>query len=79
MKGKSHLTHGETSAGRSFPAAETVAVLGAGGRWVSQWRGTSPRAGTAVRARSRTRAKADPRHGDEDFSATYLTSAPEYA
>jgi 3-hydroxyisobutyrate dehydrogenase-like beta-hydroxyacid dehydrogenase len=72
------VAHGETPADRHVlagRAAETVAVLGVGGTMGFAMARKIAQAGIPVRAWNRTRAK----YGDEDVSATYLSSAPEHA
>ena len=63
----------ETPAESSSRSAETVAVLGAGGTMGFAMARNIARAGIAVRAWNRTRAKAEPLG-----SATYLTITPEH-
>ena len=54
------MTHSQTSAGRSARAAETVAVLGAGGTMRFAMARNIARAGLPVRAWNRSRDKAEP-------------------
>ena len=71
------MAQGETPADRHVPAdraAETVAVLGDAGTMGSAMARNIARAGIPVRVWNRTRGE----HGDEDVSATDLSSAPEH-
>jgi 3-hydroxyisobutyrate dehydrogenase len=81
MRRKTGMTYSQTT--------EVVAVLGAGGAMGFAMARNIARAGLPVRAWNRSRAKAEPvvrsaprlhrgaaEHGDEDFSATCLTSTP---
>jgi 3-hydroxyacyl-CoA dehydrogenase len=83
------MTHSQTSAERSSRATETVAVLGAGGTMGFAMARNIARAGIPVQAAqrhgldlplldliARRLHEGAAQHGDEDFSATYLTSSP---
>ena len=63
------MAHAGTSAGRSSRTPETVAVLGAGGTMGFAMARNIARAGIAVRAWNRTRAKAEPLAADGAYIA----------
>jgi 3-hydroxyisobutyrate dehydrogenase len=79
MKGKTHMTQGETSAGRSLQTAETVAVLGAGGTMGFAMARNIARAGIAVRVWNRTKAKAEPLADDGAYIADTPADAAKEA